>query len=696
MGLLSLNEGQGGTTGGGGGGLTAVQVQALIEQYLDNELIAKLADLQERGGNPPLVPPTNDPSTSQLVDVVTAHADEIDKLNGDVATVQATADQNASDIQQLQSDASTLSGTVGTLQSDVQTAQTTAADADGKASSALGQLATLSGQVAALGVSEQFRLHGQALSGTEQGGLTGYSVSLSADGTRMAVGEREVGKGSRVRVYSNLKGLWTPVGGDLQDATEDSYSGTSVAMSGDGKTVAIGSPEMNTVQVYEELSEGVWTRTFAYTDPNIPPPSMFGKTVALSQDGTVLVVGAPESTHFSIPDQGNLINGLLRVFRKDSLLGNVWPANNTGGVLIAGADGEQLSVSVALSADGNTLAAGGAAYENEKGRLNIYRYENDAWTTPIRVDGTAAGGRFGYAVSVSPDGSFVACSGPNDVGQLGQTVVVDASGESVVLAVTAPVGSEDFGSSLALTNSLLVVGSPDDTSGDGKVYVYAFQGDDPATPVQVLEPKLDVNDVEDDVSMFGFDVSMSADGLVLAVGAPEHQQMTGRVRVYRKAAFAVNQEQAFERVLTYDLDATRLTSESLTSTSVTSTSVTSGTVTTTDLALSDRVRVTTLEADLAPGSSGQLLTSHDAALVRSVKYLLTSQTQITELAALHNDATVALSRTNTAFGETLAFDCAVALEEYGEEGGQQLRLRVTNNLAGTIQHLTLVATATNK
>ena len=69
-------------------------------------------------------------------------------------------------------------------------------------------------------------------------------MSLSGDGTRVAIGAYgNDGNGSNsghVRVYAENGGTWTQVGSDIDGEASSDYSGWSVSMSSDGTRVAIG------------------------------------------------------------------------------------------------------------------------------------------------------------------------------------------------------------------------------------------------------------------------------------------------------------------------------------------------------------------------------------------------------------------------------------------------------------------------
>ena len=70
------------------------------------------------------------------------------------------------------------------------------------------------------------------------------SVSLSSDGSTVAIGALgNDGNGSNaghVRIYKNISGTWTQQGSDIDGEAAGDYSGYSVSLSSDGSTVAIG------------------------------------------------------------------------------------------------------------------------------------------------------------------------------------------------------------------------------------------------------------------------------------------------------------------------------------------------------------------------------------------------------------------------------------------------------------------------
>ena len=70
------------------------------------------------------------------------------------------------------------------------------------------------------------------------------SVSLSSDGTTMAIGAyNNDGNGTNsghVRIYNYNENVWSQLGSDIDGEAATDYSGSSVSLSSDGTTLAIG------------------------------------------------------------------------------------------------------------------------------------------------------------------------------------------------------------------------------------------------------------------------------------------------------------------------------------------------------------------------------------------------------------------------------------------------------------------------
>ena len=159
---------------------------------------------------------------------------------------------------------------------------------------------------------------GQNLFGEDEGDKFGHDLSLSSDGTTLAVGapyHPDTGAHGHVRVfqYGNTDNTWNQLGSDIEGSNEDDQFGYAVSLSGDGATIAIGEIRkdginniQNTGAVYVyEFSNGNWELKgdiihglYAY--------GSFGNPVSLSKDGqTVVSMGA--DGNFNGTDSGHVM-----------------------------------------------------------------------------------------------------------------------------------------------------------------------------------------------------------------------------------------------------------------------------------------------------------------------------------------------------------------------------------------------------
>ena len=93
-----------------------------------------------------------------------------------------------------------------------------------------------------------YTLIGADIDGEAANDYSGYSVSLSSDGTTVAIGAMgNDGNGDasgHVRIYAwnSTTSAWEQQGADIDGEAASDESGTSVSLSSDGTTVAIGAP----------------------------------------------------------------------------------------------------------------------------------------------------------------------------------------------------------------------------------------------------------------------------------------------------------------------------------------------------------------------------------------------------------------------------------------------------------------------
>lgn len=245
---------------------------------------------------------------------------------------------------------------------------------------------------------------GSDIDGEAEGDWSGSSVSLSSDGTVLAIGAHyNDGNGNssgHVRIYQNISSIWTQIGTDIDGVGQGDLFGHSVSLSSDGTIVAIGAPGgTESVSVYENIS-GTWTQTGNHLYSEGIDDS-FGSTVSISSDGLILAVGAPYN------DGNGTNSGHVRVYRNIS---GTW--TQIGSDIDGVASDNLFGESVSLSSDGSLLAIGAPRNSTNgtySGHVRVYKNQSDVWTQiGIDINGSETGDGLGEAVSLSSDGSVIA------------------------------------------------------------------------------------------------------------------------------------------------------------------------------------------------------------------------------------------------------------------------------------------------
>jgi hypothetical protein len=379
-----------------------------------------------------------------------------------------------------------------------------------------------------------------------------------------------------------------------------------VAISADGTTMAVGAPhegggaagingnqgdnslfDAGAVYLFTRSGSG-WIQQ-AYVKPSNPKASAeFGHAVALSADGNTLAVSAfwessgAKGINGDERDESIPQAGAVYVFTRR---GGTWAqqayikASNTGeaGTADAFGEGDQFAFSLALSADGSTMAVGALTEDGAAAGINGNQSDNSAPTAgAVYVfgrSGTAwsqqaylksanvdAGDMFGYAVALSADGSVLAVGAFDEDGSArGINQPPDnrnnGSGAAYVFTRTAgtwsqqayikPSNSEpqdSFGVHVALSDDgrTLLAGALDEDCAAtgvnaagcdtdwkedlsmGAAYVFVRDGTTWSQQAFLKASNTGFND------WFGARVALSGDGNIAAVGAPlEDSAATG-------------------------------------------------------------------------------------------------------------------------------------------------------------------------
>ncbi|KGE86779.1 hypothetical protein IX84_19245, partial [Phaeodactylibacter xiamenensis] len=303
---------------------------------------------------------------------------------------------------------------------------------------------------------------------------SGESVSLSSDGSVLAIGAPgNNDNGSllgHVRVYEWDGTGWSQRGVDIDGEAFGDGSGISVSLSSDGSVLAIGA-DLNDdngsnsghVRVYE-WDETAWSQRGGDIDGE-GADDQSGESVSLSSDGSVLAIGAADN------DGNGDSSGHVRVYE---WTGTVW--SQRGGDIDGESAGDLSGCSVSLSSDGSVLAIGAVANDDYSGHVRVYEWDGTDWSQQgADIDGEAFGGGFGISVSLSSDGSVLAIGAPGDNGNgsnSGSVRVYEWDGTGWFQRggdIDGASAGDGSGSAVSLSSdgSVLAIGAPNnDDNGD--------------------------------------------------------------------------------------------------------------------------------------------------------------------------------------------------------------------------------------
>ena len=369
-------------------------------------------------------------------------------------------------------------------------------------------------------------------SNADAGDFFGIALALSADGSTLAVaapfeagGARGIGgnqadnslfDAGAVYVFTRSGAAWSQQAYlKASNTWQDDLFGRSVALSGDGSTLAVGAPGEDSAApgidgdqrndsaessgaVYLFARTGTaWRQTTYVKASNTGASDAFGSSVALSGDGATLVVGAAVEASAATGVDGDqtsntaLGSGAAYVFTRGD---SGWSQQ---AYVKASNHSEGFGSQVALSRDGSTMAVG-APFEssaatgidgnqsdqsaNLAGAVYVFTHAGATWSQQayVKASNTGASGRFGGDLALSADGS---------------TMVVGAFGEES--SATGIGGNQGNNSA----------------SGSGAVYAFVRDGTHWTQQAYIKASNTDFGD------NFGVGVALSDDASSLAVGA---------------------------------------------------------------------------------------------------------------------------------------------------------------------------------
>jgi len=240
---------------------------------------------------------------------------------------------------------------------------------------------------------------GADIDGEAAGDQSGVSVKLSSDGSVVAIGAPyNNGSGTdsgSVRIFENQNGTWTQIGTDIDGEVAGDESGRSVSLSSDGSVVAVGAimndgngSDAGHVRIFENQS-GTWTQIGQDIDGEAPGDES-GKSVSISSDGTILAIGA------SFNDGNGNNSGHVRVYKNQS---GTW--TQIGQDIDGEAAYDYCGYSVSLSSDGSVVAIGSPWNDEngtDAGHVRIYTKRPTITSQPANQTNVCSGSDVSFTI----------------------------------------------------------------------------------------------------------------------------------------------------------------------------------------------------------------------------------------------------------------------------------------------------------
>ena len=394
---------------------------------------------------------------------------------------------------------------------------------------------------------------------------------------------------------------WDQIGGDIDGEATNDYSGSGVSLSADGTVVAIGAngndgngSNTGQVRVYtynpnktsaNSLGPAGWDKLGGDIDGELPEDNSGGNgwnhdNVRLSADGTTVAITAIVNGGFAAGA------GQVRVYKynpnkstaqTNQSLPGFGPVgwDRLGSDIDGEASNDYSGSSVGISADGTIVAIGAWANDGngaDSGHVRVYRYtpnktvavtnQSDASFGPIGwnrlgadIDGQTGGDRSGTSVSITADGTIVAIGAHFNNSQRGQVRVYKYDATKVSSDANGPAGWNRLGGDIAgeatgdqsadsvaisSDGNIVAIGAPQNAgrgASAGHVRVYRYTPSKTVAVTNQLDPlfgpvgwtrlgiDLDAEAAGDSFSR----VALSSDGTTVVIGARYNDGVSGSV-----------------------------------------------------------------------------------------------------------------------------------------------------------------------
>ncbi len=376
---------------------------------------------------------------------------------------------------------------------------------------------------------------GQDIMGDMPDDKFGSSVALSKTGNTLAVaangGDKNGVDSGYIRIYSNINGAWTQIGQDIIGNPGDKLSLTKIYLSDDGTILAV---PVSTNIIINNITYGGYVSIYKYSnnqwskigqDLKEPNTNQFGISISLSGDGSTIAVGSPDA--LSISDSKTFVyKNISNVWTK---IGEFSPSNlNLSNHFFS----NKFGASISLSNDGNTIAISDfeAGFNTGfSGIVILYQYNMGNWT---KIGNTLSGKNsfdvFGSRVRISGNGNTIAVTSNENSGtgivyknvsnnwvQIGSDILAESPGDALGI------------NSISANGNIIIVSSygSDTNNGtdSGKIRIFQdIQGNWLHQGQSIIGPGANSK------IGIGSSVDLSGDGTTLAIGIPNNNTLSSK------------------------------------------------------------------------------------------------------------------------------------------------------------------------
>jgi hypothetical protein len=348
----------------------------------------------------------------------------------------------------------------------------------------------------------------------------GYSVATNGDGTVLVIGgynddDGGVNAGAALIYVGNAQAGWTFKDKLVGDSDGD-WFGTSVAINNDGTVIVIGAYRdgasyPGSAFIYTGNAQAGWT--FKNKIVGGSAGDSYGLDVAINNDGTVIMVGGINDDNEFLDPNTNV--GAVLIYTGNPEAG--WTFKDK---LVGENPGDHFGHGADINSDGTILIIGARSYSNSAGAAYIYTGNAQAgWTLKDRFIGDSAGDLFGRSVTINNDGTVLVVGSYGDEGGTGSAFIYTGNAQAGWTFKDKLVGDAEnlFGHSVNINNvgTVLAIGGPGPAwpgNDAGAAWIYTGS----AQENWILKQKI----TGDPTGSFGHSVAINDNGSVLIMGGP--------------------------------------------------------------------------------------------------------------------------------------------------------------------------------